>query len=261
MGRFVTYLTTYTGNLLPPYYIGSTSEEKAMSGNYFGSVRSKKWKNIFKYELENNKHLFSIKILSTHDNRKEALEEELKLQKENDVVRSDTYFNESLATPNGFFGMVAKGTNSHNYGRKASQETKNKLSIMRKGKPLSDNLKAKLRDGRRRGWIMSEETKLKISKATKGKKRSVKKVFTIEEKNKYYTKERMQKISIANSLKRKGKKLSEKHKEALKKASPFKGIARTEDYKIKMSKICKRAALIRKLKSLISSLQHSVHNK
>ncbi len=33
MKIYVVYLTTHTGTLLPPYYIGSTSEEKTL--NYF----------------------------------------------------------------------------------------------------------------------------------------------------------------------------------------------------------------------------------
>lgn len=103
--KYVTYKTTYEGLLLPKYYIGSTSENRAKSGNYFGSIRSRSWKEIFYKELKENKHLFSIQILSYHDNRVDALKEELRLQKELDVVKSSQYFNESYAAPNGFFGL------------------------------------------------------------------------------------------------------------------------------------------------------------
>jgi hypothetical protein len=39
---FVTYLTEYSGNKLPPFYIGSTSATRLATG-YHGSVRSEKW--------------------------------------------------------------------------------------------------------------------------------------------------------------------------------------------------------------------------
>jgi hypothetical protein len=42
MNNFVTYLVTYIGDLLPRYYIGSSSKDKIISGNYFGSISSKK---------------------------------------------------------------------------------------------------------------------------------------------------------------------------------------------------------------------------
>src|SRR5574343_355529 len=102
MKKYVVYLTEYSGNLLPPKYIGSTSESNVVSGKYFGSVSSKKWGKIFREELKHNPHLFSIQILSLHDTRKEALYEELEQQINRDVVKSSEYFNESLATPNGF---------------------------------------------------------------------------------------------------------------------------------------------------------------
>ena len=79
MNKFVTYLVTYTGDLLPRYYIGSSSKEKVVSGNYFGSISSKKWKKIFLHERKNNIHLFQINILSEHLTRQEALNEELRM--------------------------------------------------------------------------------------------------------------------------------------------------------------------------------------
>jgi len=138
MKRYVTYLTVYIGELLPKYYIGSTSEDKIISGNYFGSVKSKKWKSIFRNELKKNKHLFSVQILSYHNDRKSALEEELRLQKEKDVVRSKDYINESLATPNGFFGMDTKGEKSPTFGNKMSDESKKKMSLANKGKSYEE---------------------------------------------------------------------------------------------------------------------------
>jgi hypothetical protein len=105
MGKYVVYLVTYSGDKLPKYYIGSTSIEKINNG-YLGSVKSKKWKTIFELEIKNNKELFNSEILSYHETRQDALSEELRIQKEQNVVKSNEYINESLASKNGFFGMA-----------------------------------------------------------------------------------------------------------------------------------------------------------
>jgi hypothetical protein len=116
--KFVVYLTTYLGDNLPKYYIGSTSEIKALSGKYFGTIRSKRYRKIFESELKNNKYLFSLKILSYHNNRNDALIEELRIQKENNVVESELYFNESYASIGGCFGRNVKGNNNPMFNRK-----------------------------------------------------------------------------------------------------------------------------------------------
>jgi len=115
---YCVYQVTYIGNLLPKLYIGSTSIEKVNSGKYFGSISSKKWKDLFKNELLNNPQLFSIEILSEHILRTEALKEELKVQIENNVVKSSDYMNESLASVNGMFGRDANGKNNPMFGKK-----------------------------------------------------------------------------------------------------------------------------------------------
>ena len=48
---FCTYLTMYTGNRLPKWYIGSTSVEKIING-YLGSVVSRKYKDIWNFEIK-----------------------------------------------------------------------------------------------------------------------------------------------------------------------------------------------------------------
>ena len=49
--------------------------------------------------------------MSVHKTRKDALDKELKLQIEKDVVKNDLFINKSLAKPNGYFGMT--GPRSH----------------------------------------------------------------------------------------------------------------------------------------------------
>lgn len=105
---YCTYLTVYTGNLLPRRYIGSTTIQR-ITENYHGSVGSKKYKTIWKNELRDNPQLFKTRILKTFNTHEEAIEEELRVQKLYNVVKSPNYINMSLAQPNGFFGMSMKG--------------------------------------------------------------------------------------------------------------------------------------------------------
>jgi hypothetical protein len=127
MNEYVVYLVTYSGDKLPKYYIGSTSENKIKNG-YLGSIRSKKWFDIFNFESKNNKHLFSVTILSYHGTRKDALIEELRVQIERNVVKSKEYFNESFACINGFFGMVISDEQKKIIGKRTSEQHKNGLS-------------------------------------------------------------------------------------------------------------------------------------
>jgi hypothetical protein len=41
MEKYVVYLTTYSGNKMPPYYVGSTGAKNIENG-YVGSVVSKR---------------------------------------------------------------------------------------------------------------------------------------------------------------------------------------------------------------------------
>ena len=181
---YCVYLVTYNGNLLPKYYIGSTSIEKVNSGKYFGSVSSKKWKETFKSELLNNTHLFSIEILSKHELRIDALKEELKIQIKNNVVNSTQYINESFATINGMFGRDVKGKNNPMFGKKRLDsslrmagenniakrfDVREKIKIAKIGyKPPthinSNETKIKMRDI---ALNRSEETKEKIREGRK----------------------------------------------------------------------------------------------
>ena len=113
---YAVYLVKYKGDKLPPYYIGSTTIKKLDNG-YRGSVKSKKYKKIFKKELIENPHLFEYEILSKHKDRREALNYELEEQKKCDVVKSDLYFNMSFASVNGMFGMDVSGDLNPMYGK------------------------------------------------------------------------------------------------------------------------------------------------
>jgi NUMOD3 motif len=199
MNIYCTYLTSYFGNKLPLFYIGSTSVEKILKG-YRGSVSSKKYKQIWKKELKENPHLFKTKIISKHQTKKEAMLKEQFFHKQLKVNVSPLYTNKAIASPNGCFGVVHKGKDSSMYGRKGklspryginhtfetkkilsekakgrivSEETRKKLSIISKrsvGKKMPDSMKLKM-SVIHKGKSISEEQKQLISKKLKGKKR------------------------------------------------------------------------------------------
>jgi hypothetical protein len=118
---YCVYLTTYSGDKLPPYYIGSTSIAKISNG-YKGSVSSLEFKQIWDDEICNHPELFNVKILSEHSIRKDAIIAELNYQIQYDVVKSSEYINKSLAQPDGFFGMDVFGSNNPMYGRNRTGE-------------------------------------------------------------------------------------------------------------------------------------------
>lgn len=93
--KYCTYLTTYRGNKLPPFYIGSTSIERINNG-YRGSVESKSYKQIWIDEIKNNPHLFRTIILTSHNTRKEATEKEFQFQLKLLVHRNSLYINKSI---------------------------------------------------------------------------------------------------------------------------------------------------------------------
>jgi hypothetical protein len=90
------YLTIYSGNKMPPYYIGSTITDNVINKNYYGSVSSKKYKTIWSSERKNNPHLFDILILSEHTTRSDAHVEGLRLKILKDVVESPDFINQTF---------------------------------------------------------------------------------------------------------------------------------------------------------------------
>lgn len=112
---YITYITLYRGDKLPPFYIGSTSLSKHLKG-YHGTVLSKKYSKIYKQELKDHPELFDSCIIGEFKTRDEATECELYYQKLHDVVKSDKFFNMSLASIGGCHGMDTSGENHPLYG-------------------------------------------------------------------------------------------------------------------------------------------------
>ena len=226
---YAVYLTIYYGDKLPPFYIGSSSIKKIQNG-YCGSIRSKKYKILFYEEIKKNKHLFEVIIISTHNTRSEAIDFELELQKSFDVVKSNNFFNESFASINGMFGRDVSGSNNPMYGKTHTEKTKkilsekrgnckrfeitdefrNKVSNIHKGKITSDETKQKISETKKgmistfKGKKHSEETKEKLRKENLGKKHNEETRKKISEigKGKKISEETRKKISES----KKGKK-------------------------------------------------------
>jgi hypothetical protein len=168
---FVVYLTMYSGDKLPKWYIGSSYEQKVLNG-YNGSVKSKEFKDIYKSEQKVNKHLFKTRIISFHKTQQEAINEELRLHHKHNVVINKKYFNKSLASVNGFFGMNISGELHPMFGRTHSEKTKQKISEANSGKTHSIESKAKMsgENNHNFGKKLSKEHKQKISEANSGEK-------------------------------------------------------------------------------------------
>jgi hypothetical protein len=118
---FVVYLTIYGGDKFPPYYIGSTSLEK-FNGDYYGSVCSKKYGEIFHRELLENPNLFDKIILETTDTREDALIKERDYHVKCDVVKNENFINLSFAV-SGCYGLGLSGDEHPMWGKKHTKET------------------------------------------------------------------------------------------------------------------------------------------
>lgn len=113
---YCVYITSYSGSALPKKYIGSTNTARIDKG-YRGSVSSLKWRDIWKTELKLHPELFGVEIISTHSTRKEALQEELRLQHLYNVVKSSDWINEAYAQVSGYAGRDVAGRNNPMHGQ------------------------------------------------------------------------------------------------------------------------------------------------
>ena len=106
--QYCVYLTTYLGNAFPPkskkfknapqYYIGSAPID-AINRGYRGSVCSKVFAFRWGQELKQHPELFTIEILSRHQEKQEARFAERNIQVELNVIKDEQYFNKGITGP------------------------------------------------------------------------------------------------------------------------------------------------------------------
>jgi hypothetical protein len=138
MKEFCTYITFYRGDILPPFYIGSSYVDRIVNQGYHGSVTNKEWKTKYNSELKIHPGRFNTKILTYHDTREEALFRENTFQKQLNVVKNSLYMNKSSSNYNGFFGMDVSGDKNPNFGNTWSEEQRKKMSDRRKQEYIDD---------------------------------------------------------------------------------------------------------------------------
>lgn len=235
---YCTYLTVYSGNKLPPFYIGSTSVAKIHKG-YHGSVRSKQYNQIWKDELKNNPGLFRTFIITIHQIRNDAMLKEKYFHEQLNVVSSPLYINRGIATKK---HTTLQGKDHPLYGKKLTNAQKKQLAIKMSGannpfygKKHSEEVKREWSKNKT-GTKLSERTKKKLSLLNSGHNNAMYgKIHTEESRQKMrgrkLTTEQKEKLSAIRtgthlseetkaklSLKMKGKILSQSHKDAISKS-------------------------------------------
>ena len=107
---YCTYITTYSGDKMPTYYIGHSTVEKVKSG-YRGSVSSKQYKAIWKEELINNSHLFDTVIIATYKTQQEAVAAERDLLESIQAHKNPLYINMSIGGKSFFTPSIYNDNN------------------------------------------------------------------------------------------------------------------------------------------------------
>lgn len=152
---YVVYVTCYRGNRLPPFYIGYTSEFQVSKG-YNGTVKSERYKAIWRQERVSHPELFKTIILSRHSTKDEALAREEFLQRFFDVPNNPMYVNMAIARV-GF-----RGANEHPKGmlnKHHTMESKEKIRKTSTGKKRGKyKSSGKPRKKRTIGWKLAPFT-------------------------------------------------------------------------------------------------------
>jgi len=270
---FTVYITTYLGEKLPPFYIGSTTFEKIANG-YHGTVASRKYQSIWRQEIKENPHLFITNPIpnATAETAGEILQLELEWQKMLNVVEDPDFINRSFAIE-GFCmtseaALEAVNTRRLNGTLVRSSGARKKISDKRKGRPTIHTQETKDQMSRTRtgrtyslehraaisagitGKVASEETREKLRESHLGIKPSAesiaKRLATIEASGGYsHSDQTRAKIGDAN----RGRKLPPKSAETRAKSSAaLTGKKRSPEATAKMHATLERKRLEREMK-------------
>jgi len=136
MTIYCTYITFYSGNKLPPFYIGYSSVEKVKNG-YNGSVSSKLYKNVWEKERKENSHLFKTKIIKTFKIRADAGKHEEYIQNFFRVHKNPMFINRSIGYSQ--FNLDEALQNKTHHFFKSEVQTEINMKQVRNGTHLFQN--------------------------------------------------------------------------------------------------------------------------
>jgi hypothetical protein len=161
------------------FYIGSKHAMGATpdnTENYLGSVKGKSERcSRYKYLINNEKHLLNKTIIGIFDNKKDALECEIKLH--NELFNDPLCLNGAKQTSNKFSASFI-GEKHHMFGKTHKEESRQKMRLAKLGKTrgsYSLEHREKIRLSQI-GRVLTEEHKNKLRLAKIGTTRIVEKV-------------------------------------------------------------------------------------
>lgn len=170
--QYVTYLISYSGNDLPPFYIGYTSLSKWNNG-YCGSVSSKKYKHTWKEKTRYSPEKFKRQIIKFHENSEQAIQFEGLIHSKFNVVTNPLYVNmSSSGNSRKHPGFSGSGADNPMHGKKHSDESRLKMSKTKRGKQWSQKQRNSRKHFDDNRPPVSEETKRKLSAIKTGLKHS-----------------------------------------------------------------------------------------
>ena len=128
MSIYCTYITFYSGNKLPPFYIGLGTISKIKNG-YNGSVSSKIYKAIWEKERKENPNLFKTKIIKEFYKRADASAHEEYLHCAFNVHKNPLFINRAIGHSHFNLSESLQNKTHHFYNSKVQSEiNKNRIA-------------------------------------------------------------------------------------------------------------------------------------
>lgn len=134
--------------------------------------KSSSLNNEFERRQKDQPEDYRYEILSFHNNREDAVKEEIRLHELYDVAKNPKFINRAKQTSTGFDGtgmIVVKDINGNIFwvGKDDPRYISGELSFIKTGNKLTEDTKNKISKSLK-GHIISESTKQKISITSKG---------------------------------------------------------------------------------------------
>lgn len=168
----------HDGERLHPFYIGFKNMKQMLTTDYCGSVMSIQWRKIWELEQLFNPHLFKRKIIRTFETKTEANNFEKEFLIHFDAKNHSFFVNKANGYLSGrVFGCKVGPQSPEHIEKRASklrgkprdEETKLKISQTSTGRKLSIKTKEKMSKAQSNRTPPSKETRKKLSKIRMGK--------------------------------------------------------------------------------------------